>query len=57
MFKKIELFLQGLRPKIQAIHDITGAILKYLPEPPETELDDFEEIAKDLTDPTHEGSH
>lgn len=54
MFKKIEAFLSTLRPKIQAVHDITGAILKYLPEPTEPEMNDLEEIAKDLTD---EGSN
>lgn len=54
MFKKIETFLQGLRPKIQAIHDITGAILKYLPEPAETEMDDLEQIVNEIKD---EGSN
>jgi hypothetical protein len=50
MFKKIESFLVGLRPKIQAIHDITGAILKYLPEPVETEIDELQEIANEIRD-------
>ncbi len=54
MFKKIESFLSTLRPKIQAIHDITGAILKYLPEPTEPEMDELEEIANDIA---NEGSN
>jgi hypothetical protein len=53
MFKKIETFLSGLRPKIQAIHDITGAILKYLPEPQESEVSDLETIATEI-DPNNE---
>jgi hypothetical protein len=55
MFKKIEAFLAGLRPKIQAVHDITGALLKYLPEPVEQEMDDLAEIANEISDVKNEG--
>jgi hypothetical protein len=57
MFKKIEAFLAGLRPKIQAVHDITGALLKYLPEPVEPEMSDLEQIANEISDSNHEGNH
>jgi hypothetical protein len=56
MFKKIESFLATLRPKIQAVHDITGAILKYLPESVEPEMSDLEQIANEISDNTNEGN-
>ena len=57
MFKKIEAILANLRPKVQMVHDITGALLKYLPEPIEPEMNDLEEIANEISDNKHEGSN
>jgi hypothetical protein len=53
MFQKIEAILMNLRPKVEAIHEFTGMLLKFLPEPKLEELSDLEQIHNDLT-PTNE---